>query len=207
MKLLDLFCGAGGCAVGYHRAGFTEIVGVDNRPMPRYPFSFVQADALEFLAQVQPGEYDLIHASPPCQAHSKGSKMRGTAHLHEDLIPETRRLLQALGTPYVIENVVGAPLAHHVELCGVMFGLGVLRHRRFETSHLLFQPPHPSHCGRVSDGAYVTVAGNGADSRDFRLSTWRRAMGIGWMEKRELCQAIPPAYTQWIGRQMIGALA
>jgi hypothetical protein len=203
-RLLDLFCGAGGAAMGYHRAGF-EVVGVDHLPQPRYPFEFHQADALEFLAGANAGDYDAVHASPPCQAHSAGAKMRGTAGLHPDLLPATRDLLARFGLPYVIENVVGAPMPSFVTLCGEMFGLGVIRHRRFECSELLWQPHHPKHRGAVSDGHYATVAGHGGDGSN-AFPVWAAAMQIGWMTKEELAQAIPPAYTEWIGRQLLTQL-
>ena len=141
-RLLDLFCGAGGAAMGYHRAGF-DVVGVDIRPQPRYPFEFHQADALEFLLD----GFDAIHASPPCQAHTALSVM-WNAREHPNLIPETRRLILEIGLPYVIENVVGArrELDHPVEICGAALGLGtathqLARHRLFECSFPAMVPP------------------------------------------------------------------
>src|SRR5512139_314282 len=145
-RILDLFCGAGGAAVGYHRAGF-DVVGVDINPQPNYPFEFVQADALWALQQLQVGslldyhlsDFDAIHASPPCQRYSTATKRNGTELEHPDLIGPTRELLQATGLPYVIENVVGAPLRDSILLCGSWFALGadgyrLKRHRLFETS-------------------------------------------------------------------------
>jgi DNA (cytosine-5)-methyltransferase 1 len=132
-RLLDLYCGAGGCSVGYSRAGF-EVTGVDIKPMPRYPFAFHQADALEFLAE-HGHEYDAIHASPPCQRYSRGSKQSHTGHLHPDLIGATRSALLATGRPYVIENVADAyrTLRAGLLLCGAMFpGLRTYRHRLFD---------------------------------------------------------------------------
>jgi DNA (cytosine-5)-methyltransferase 1 len=188
VKLLDLFCGAGGSAVGYSRAGFTEILGIDNRPQKRYPFAFRQADALEFLAGVKPGEFDLIHASPPCQAYTRARVLH--ARQHPDLVEATRTALQRTGCPYVIENVVGAPLLYPVVLCGLMFGLKVFRYRLFETDGWLLSPPHLDHgdC-RIGRDGFCCVAGHGdanghkgtrksvpPDHR--RVDAWRRAMGI-----------------------------
>lgn len=211
-KLLDLFCGVGGCAVGYHRAGF-EVVGVDHRPQPRYPFPIVQADALEYLAD-HGREFDAIHTSPPCQRYSIGSKRwqhRG-GH-HPDLVARTRELLTATGKPWVIENVVGAPLQNAVMLCGTMFGLRVFRHRIFEASFMLLAPSHPRHNGstgahrgystaRSGRNGYVCVAGH-----NFQHAAAAAAMGISWTKtRRELSQAIPPAYTEFVGRQLLAAL-
>lgn len=214
MRLLDLFCGAGGCSVGYHRAGFTEIVGVDNRPMPRYPFAFVQADALEYLAE-HGHEFDFIHASPPCQRYSRSRTIHDSGNRHADLVAPTRALLQKVGRPYVIENVTEAPVHFPVVLCGLMFGLRVLRHRKFESSLILLAPehrPHPKgqhtgtstrHGNGYSSGEHglVCVAGN-----NFRPQAARDAMGIDWMRQKELAQAIPPAYTEYLGRQIIRQL-
>lgn len=215
-RLLDLFCGAGGAAAGYYNAGF-EVVGVDCKPQPNYPFAFIQADALAYLSTGAGRGYDCVHASPPCQAYSKGAGMAGTRHLHPDLIDPVRQLLVAIGLPWVIENVeqagtTGGALDASLLLCGTMFGLGVFRHRLFETSFLVMQPEHPPHRGRVGDGRYVTVAGNagGSSRRDGwkngGVADWRRAMGIDWMTGRELAQAIPPAYTHHIGRHLINVV-
>jgi len=202
MRLLDLFCGAGGAAMGYYRAGFTEIVGIDIRPQPRYPFRFVQADALR--PPVRLTDFDAIHASPPCQHYSWSAKRwRGIARA--DLLPGTRTLLRAAGVPWVIENVIGAPLANMLELCGTQFGLDVLRHRRFESNILLLSPGRCQHAGSVRSGAYVTVAGHGGDNIKGRGSraAKQRAMGITWMSDSELNEAIPPHYTAFIGRQLM----
>lgn len=214
-RLLDLFSGAGGAAVGYHQAGFTEITGVDNRPMPRYPFRFVQADALEFLASVKPWEYDLIHASPPCQRWSAATPGERRED-HPDMVSPSREMLRRLGTPYVIENVPGAPLQDPLLLCGLMFGLRVFRHRLFETSDFMLQPPHAGHRGRrIGVNGFCTVAGGGnsglrdrSQGRNIRrhpedgVQGWRDAMGVEWMSRDELAQAIPPAYTRWLGEQL-----
>jgi DNA (cytosine-5)-methyltransferase 1 len=210
-RLLDLFSGAGGCAVGYHRAGF-EVVGVDNEPQPRYPFEFHQADALEFLVQ-HGSEFDCIHASPPCQRYTVGRHIHNSGKRHPDLVGPTRLLLMEFDRPWVIENVMGAPMGHSVVLCGLMFGLRVLRHRLFESSHLMLSPPHPKHpAGNLtnatkgySTGAtgFVCVAGH-----NFVRTAGAKAMGIDWpMTRHELAQAIPPAYTEYLGRQLMEAVS
>lgn len=217
-RLLDLFCGAGGCSVGYHRAGF-DVVGVDINPMPRYPYQFIQADALEYVAQ-HGHEFDAIHASPPCQAHSVlGAVWRGRSDYddrHPDLVPITRQTLIALRKPYIIENVVGAPLMYPTLLCGAMFGLKVYRHRLFETSFFMLAPPHVSHKDKTpgagrgkSPKGFISVTGNGGSVNLGMpyLDYARGAMGITWMNRDELSQAIPPAYTQYIGEHLLEVLA
>lgn len=204
MKLLDLFCGAGGASVGYHRAGF-EVVGVDNRPMPRYPFEFHQADALEFV-QAHGKEFDAIHASPPCQAYTRAQNAAGRAHLHPDLVSPTRTALLGTGKPYIIENVVGAPLQNAIVLCGLAFGLKVKRHRLFESNMLLLAPPCPNHAVDyyVIFGHEVRNRRHGAaDGRKNSIAGGREAMGIPWMTQAELSEAIPPAYTEHIGGQLM----
>lgn len=212
-KLLDLFCGAGGCAVGYHRAGF-DVIGVDHLPMPRYPFRFIEADAMEY-AEKYGKEFDAIHASPPCQRYSVATAVwHGGRERHPDLIEPVRQILIASGKPYVVENVMGAPLQNAVMLCGTMFGLKVFRHRLFESTILLAAPAvHPKHDGSTgshrgystvarSRGGYICVAGHNFVPRE-----GAEAMGINWMQfRRELSQAIPPAYTEFIGRQLMTAL-
>mgnify|MGYP001566115125 CR=1 FL=1 len=217
MRLLDLFCGAGGAAAGYHRAGFDEIVGVDIKPQPRYPFTFVQADALEYLKE-HGREFDAIHASPPCQAYSvAGNVHRNAGVIYPDLVAATRETLRATGRPFVIENVVGAPLSTHVlKLCGISFGLRVFRHRLFECSFAALQMDHPSHDGKKIGEGYFSIAGGagrwkswGTVHRNVSKGTaaeWRAAMGIGHMTRKEMTQAIPPAYTEFIGKQLLEAL-
>lgn len=212
-RLLDLFSGAGGAAMGYHRAGF-DVTGVDIRPMPRYPFRFHKADALAFLDEHGP-EFDAIHASPPCQAYSAGRNIwRGRLPdgRHPDLVGQTRTLLVAANRPYVIENVVGAPLTNYIILCGDVFGLGVKRHRLFETSFLIWGPPV---CRRSHPDFFVSVFGGGAKAKksgrgfpktNIVHAEASRAMGIDWMTRDEMSQAIPPAYTEFIGRHMLHAL-
>lgn len=217
-RLLDLFCGAGGCSVGYHRAGF-DIVGVDNRPMPRYPFEFHQADALEFVA-AHGHEFDAIHASPPCQAFSRAKNIQNARGDAPDLIAATRAALEATGKPWVIENVIGAPLIFPIMLCGTQFGLRLRRHRLFESSFMMLSPSNPCR-HREGDltifgnavelcrsGAVVYKPGDGSNRKRRRTSVdrGREAMGIDWMNRSELSQAIPPAYTEFIGRQLIDQL-
>jgi len=198
-RLLDLFCGAGGAAMGYHRAGF-EVVGVDHRPMPRYPFKFHQVDALEYGAE-HGHEFDAIHASPPCQAYSVMSRNRNE---HPQLYAQTRNILQKIDHPYVIENVIGAPYAHGVVLCGSMFGLVVRRHRNFETSWLILSGLV---CDHAKQGRPITVTGNsGGEPRKHSWKGVRREwplyMQMPWATPMEVTQAIPPAYTEWIGTQL-----
>lgn len=207
-RLLDLFCGAGGCSAGYASAGF-DVTGVDLNPQPNYPHEFVQADAMTYPLD----GFDVIHASPPCQAYSITKTIHGIDS-HEDLLGATRRRLEESGSAWVIENVQGAPLARgSVMLCGLMFGLKVYRHRWFESNCTLFGiPPHPKHDGGTNSSRgyssfahgskYITVAGH-----NFRREDAAEAMGIEWMTRPELAQAIPPAYTEWIGRQVLQSLA
>jgi DNA (cytosine-5)-methyltransferase 1 len=213
-KLLDLFCGAGGAAMGYYRAGF-DVVGVDIKPQPRYPFEFHQADALEFCA-AHGTEFDVIHASPPCQAYSITRNLKTSRSNHPDLVALTRENLRATGLPFVIENVPGAPLVNPLMLCGSMFGLGVIRHRLFETNPVFwFAPMTCKHgdvlpmwwksrrkalaAGRTFE--YITVAG-----KSFLMHEAKTAMGIDWMTREGIAQAIPPAYTEYIGRLLLAAL-
>jgi DNA (cytosine-5)-methyltransferase 1 len=215
-RLLDLFCGAGGAAMGYHRAGF-EVVGVDIKPQKHFPFEFHEDDALSFLVH-HGKEYDAIHASPPCQAFSMANyKDRTTGRCqYTNLIPDTRDLLQVVLRPWIIENVPTAPLIDPIMLCGTMFGLGVFRHRHFETSFPLIAPAHAKHDGKIGDGKYFSVAGGsgrwkswGTVKRNITkgsIADWRKAMGVDWMVMGEIQQAIPPAYTEWIGRQLMDHL-
>ena len=283
-RLLDLFCGAGGAAVGYHNAGFDEIVGVDIAPQPNYPFDYIQADALEWLA-AWGHEYDAIHASPPCQGYSIMHNLpwlRGREY--PLLLLPTLEMLEALGKPYVVENVMGARHgsktlkkrgleAHGLKagwLCGTMFGLPFYRHRLFATNWLWLAPGHPKHIQRIRAGRELkdraskivtipTRSGNfnpnyrkenarhiglptlveqppsggglklreGYEHVEFAMPTlanwqngadgigighakgWRLAaeeMGIDWMKREELTQALPPVYCEFIGRQLLKAL-
>jgi DNA (cytosine-5)-methyltransferase 1 len=208
--LLDLFCGSGGAGKGYADAGF-DVVGVDLEPQPFYPFPFIQQDALQFLEYGVLSVFSAIHASPPCQHHSALARgNNGNQGDYPELIEPTRRLLQKTGLPFVIENVVGAPLRDPVQLCGEMFGLPVIRHRRFETNWPLQQPPHIKHRGRVAgcrhgewfEGPYFAVHGDGGGKGS--LADWQQAMGMPWVpQKKRIAQAIPPAYTQFIGKELL----
>lgn len=230
--------------MGYHRAGF-DVIGVDVNPQPNYPFEFVQADALGFLRHPaiygngwkDIEQFDAIHASPPCQAHSSIAKqirkLGKTQREHPDLVPQTRELLQATGLPYVIENVVGAPLHSPIQLCGSSFGLNVRRHRLFECSgfDVGLIPPCAHHwqtprfrsldkrrglksvvevvcTGNKHDttglASVVGVHGHHNYAGERALREW--AMDIDWMSPYELTQAIPPAYTEFIGTQLLAHL-
>lgn len=204
-KGLDLYCGAGGSSQGYVDAGFV-MTGVDTLPQKHYPFEFIQADALAYVA-AHGHEYDAIFASPPCQCYSRTRTIH-PGSTYPDLVELTRAALVATGKPWVIENVPGAPLRWPIMLCGTMFGLPLYRHRLFESSHLLLAPTHgdhPERCPQVgrgaSPGGFMIIAGHFAN-----IPQARRCMGIDWMTRSELAQAIPPAYTEHIGRQMVRCL-
>ena len=198
--------------MGYHWAGF-DVLGVDINPQPSYPFEFVQADALDYLAE-HGGEYDVIHASPPCQAYSGLRSLvesRWGKKDYPDLVEPTRKLLKRSGKIYVIENVPGAPLINPIMLCGEMFGLKTFRHRLFETNVFFLSPPHPRHPRNSTTNSYAGYSSfaRGAThisptGNNFSMADARVAMGIDWMRtRREISQAIPPAYTEWIGRQLL----
>ena len=223
-RLLDLFCGAGGAATGYYRAGFDKIVGVDINPQPRYPLEFVQADALEYVAE-HGYEFDAIHASPPCQGYSIMRNLPWNKdRAYPLLIEPTEELLNATGKFWVIENVMGAHLPAGW-LCGTMFGLPFYRHRAFAGNWFWLQPGHPKHSRREQAGSAVRdsqhrgsavtenfVHGNGAQSNDVGIGPstgWRlaaEAMRIDWMKRGELTQAIPPASPEYIGHAVIKPL-
>lgn len=238
-RLLDLFCGAGGAAMGYHRAGF-EVVGVDIEPQPNYPFEFHQGDALKVLENLIDNraiafakdnfqhlyvldEIEAIHASPPCQAYSCLRIMRNAGQ-HPRLIEPLREHLQTTGKPYVIENVPGAPLLDPITLCGSSFGLQtskghqLRRHRKFESNvHILFVPPCQH--GIKTVGIFGNKARDtGQEKRHYAKDKKTRgfpigvaipshegliAMGCEWMNIKEACQAIPPAYTEYIGKYLL----
>jgi len=201
--LLDLFCGAGGASVGYERAGFV-VVGVDINPQPNYPYTFVQKDVMK-INWYDLRMFDLIHASPPCQYYSYMSACRPElASKYPDLIETLREKLNKSNKYYVIENVVGAPLRDPIMLCGQMFGADLYRHRLFESNRPLKAPQHPEHmipaskAGHWKPGTIMSVAGHIAP-----IAHARKIMGIDWMNRAELAEAIPPAYTEYIGRQFI----
>jgi DNA (cytosine-5)-methyltransferase 1 len=208
--VLDLFCGAGGAAMGLHRAWpNAKIYGVDIEPQPRYPFRFYQADVFEW-AVFEWRDFDFIWASPPCQAHVSLRWMYN-AKDHACMISPTRRKLLESGKPFVIENVPNAPLVLSVYLCGTMFQLGtedaeLWRHRHFEATFPISQQPCRHRLKRRVIGVY---GGHGRDRRrkmngqDFPTSARRQAMGIDWMTTTELSQAIPPAYSQYIAEQYL----
>lgn len=216
-RLLDLFCCEGGAGVGYHRAGF-DVVGVDIEPQPRYPFEFHQADALAVLRGeiLDLSTFDAIHASPVCHDWSPLASVTGRDG-SGDLLLATLDLLPAIGVPWIVENVSGAPLPmqsdlfgrHGVMLCGTMFELRVLRHRLFEASFPLAAPTHGSHVGE-----FYAPAGHGDPNwkrRDANphlsgpgyADRCRAAMDTPWMTRDGVSQAIPPAYTEWLGRQLL----
>lgn len=208
-RLLDLFCGAGGAAMGYRRAGF-DVVGVDLHPQPNYPFEFHQGDALEWATRAMDGvdRWDAIHASPPCQRFSAMSKCRpGVAETYPDLVEPIRRRISQAWCPYVIENVPGAPLWNPITLCGHMFGLELYRHRLFESNIPLQEPLHPEHvvpaskAGHWKPGTIMSISGHVSP-----IAKAREVMGIDWTTREELAEAIPPHYTEFIGRQLLDAI-
>ena len=222
MKLLDLFCGGGGCSVGYANAGF-EVEGVDlNKNHKKYyPFKFHNADAIEFLLD-NINNYDIVHASPPCQGYSNHVTSKDSKHVptrgknEPRLIEPLREIFQAAEIPYIIENVIGAKeyLINPIQLCGTMFNLPIRRHRLFESSFNLIEPEHPKCTGVAKKFAEekgweyrdmsVTGKGRGAGIKD----RWNEIMGITWnMTQNEIVESIPPSYTEYIGKQIIGTQA
>jgi DNA (cytosine-5)-methyltransferase 1 len=207
MKLLDLFCGAGGASAGYAAAGF-EVHGVDLKHGKRYPYTYVRADVLDILRDENYlDQFDVIHASPPCQTHSITQHLRnaqGKTTSKLDLIPETRAALIESGKPYIIENVPGSPLINPIQLCGSSFGLKVRRHRLFESNMALVG----SICDHKSQGRPIGVYGSLNDEipkggkTAATIDEARNAMGISWAIWTELVEAIPPAYTKYLGGQI-----
>lgn len=196
MRVLDLFCGVGGAGTGYVMAGH-EVTGVDHIRQRRYPYRFICSDALQFLAD-NGHKYDVIHASPPCQANT--SLLAGRPEhrsRHRDLLPEVRGLLVAGTIPWIMENVPGAIMRRDLVLCGQQFGLPIYRHRYFETGRLTVpQPPHTRHGSEEVVGVY----GNGGGAKGTR-EAWREALGLPHaVTRRELADALPPAYTRYIGQ-------
>lgn len=217
-RLLDLFCGAGGAAAGYARAGF-DVVGVDVNPQPHYPYDFIQADWAEPL-YVLPGLWEregvpyAIHASPPCQRYSGMTKRWARSGDHPDLVDPVREHLELIGAPFVLENVAGAPLLDPVMLCGSMFGLGaegyqLRRHRLFEAHG--FDLSAPARCAHAGPALPVYGHPGGSSRRDGLkfpgASAWRTGMDIDWMTIPELAESIPPAFTAHVGAALIAALA
>lgn len=215
-RLLDLCCGAGGAAMGYHRAGF-EVVGIDKDDQPHYPFEFHRDDALEVLraavhGQSPYGRIDAFHASWPCQGFSAYRRIgRGVGDGYPDLVTPGRPLLEVSGLPWVMENVEGSPVRPLVKLCGSPFGLDVQRHRWFETNVPMMSPP----CVHGIWKPRFPQATNRKNlRRTVEIGVWRiplpvqqAAMGIDWMTLDELTEAIPPAYTEYVGRALLEFLA
>lgn len=214
-RLLDLFCCEGGAAVGYHRAGFDVIgVDIDAQPLARYPFPSICGDALQIGAAIG-HRFDAIHASPPCQRHSTSTASTGNPDGHPDLIEPTRQLLAELGVLSVIENVEGAPLRRDLRLCGSMFGLKVQRHRVFELGGW-FTLAQPRCDHRSFGGPVVDVTGHAGGKNQTPRAGYpikyhdadhaRRVMGMPWASARGCTEAIPPAYTEHIGHQLLAAI-
>jgi DNA (cytosine-5)-methyltransferase 1 len=234
LRVLDLFCGAGGAAVGLHRAGLTEIVGVDIEDQPDYPFEFIKADATDPPVKIE--DFDLIWASPPCQLFSSATSPRkhGNRARHgkeyPNLIPKVRELLKLSGRPYIIENVPQAPLNKSLILCGKMFGLKVYRHRIFEIfGFRCEQPRHPPHIWSSMKGEIFCICGDTPISPGFGMrkvarrehrkkwkeaifkeditTTWQKAMDVPHIKNRlMISEAIPPAYSEYIGRAAMAVL-
>lgn len=221
-RILDLFCCAGGAGAGYSDAGF-DVFGVDIDPQPNYPFWFHQGDALEALNRLISGgaivfrrglehrtirleDLDAIHASPPCQAFTNAQRIQKNEH--PDLLTPVRELLLEIGKPFVIENVVGAPLRNPILLCGPMFGLQTYRHRLFESNVNLNAPGHEKHSIRQTkmgrapvEGEFMQIVGNFSG-----VDRGREVMGMPWASRNELSEAIPPAYTRHLGAQLLASL-
>ena len=207
MKLLDLFCGVGGASVGYARAGF-EVTGVDLKHGKRYPYTYIRADVLDVLQDYKfIQQFDVIHASPPCQTHSITQHLRnaqGKTTSKIDLIPETRAALIDADKPYIIENVPGSPLINPIQLCGSSFGLKVRRHRLFESN----MPLEGFVCNHKLQGRPIGVYGSLNDEipkggkTAATIDEARDAMGMPWAIWTELVEAIPPAFTEYLGGQI-----
>ena len=207
MKLLDLYCGVGGASAGYAAAGF-EVTGIDLKHGKRYPYTYIRGNVLEYLHDIDfLQSFDVIHASPPCQTHSITQHLRnaqGKTTSKVDLIPQTRAALMASRKPYIIENVPGSPLVNPIQLCGSAFDLKVRRHRLFENNMSL----EGSICNHKAQGRPVGVYGSLKDEipkggkTAISIDEARSAMGISWAIWTELVEAIPPAYTKYLGLQI-----
>lgn len=217
--LYDLYCGSGGSSMGFHRAGF-RVIGIDNDPkvLRHYPFESICMDVFEFMRCYLGGEYEraaAFAASPPCQAYSR---MRHLPWLRDRqypaLIPATREVLNATGVSWVIENVEDAPLLNGITLCGTMFGLPLYRHRKFESNILLMALTHKRHehvifAGRNLNNRYSQsggIVGVYGHTSGVRMAEAKAAMGIDWMTKDELTQAIPPIFTEYVGGWLMKAV-
>lgn len=208
-RVLVLFCAAGGDSMGWHRAGF-DVTGVDIDPQPRYPFKFIQADAFDFFAK-HGREFDFVAAGPMCRDHTPLTSVAGFTGTAWQLASVQEMLVES-GMPYVLENVPASPLKADIVLCGKMFDLRVKRHRKFKSNVPLIAPAHPDSCRTVptatkkrrerwDQGWDLSVTG------DIGTYYGPEGMGIGWMNGNELSQAIPPAYTEYIGQQVMAHLA
>lgn len=195
MRVLDLFCGVGGASAGYASAGH-DVTGVDVLSQPNYPYHFIKGDAIEY-ALAHGTEYDVIHASPPCQAHTPLTAGRPNRDRYPDLIPATLGVLNLLQVPWIMENVPGAIMRRDLVLCGAYFSLPLIRHRYFQYSGLII--PQPEHFDHPID--YVSVYGTGGGHKG-SLQAWRDAMQLPHAATRkELANALPLAYTKYIGEQ------
>lgn len=203
--LLDCFCGAGGASKGYYDAGFNIIIGVDTQYFFRYPYKLVQRDVLDYLLKEDLSKFDLIHASPPCQAYTWCSaRHRNRGIIYPKLIPELREILRDKKKDnkfeYVIENTLGSNLYNPVFLEGYMFGLPLKRRRLFECS---FRVNQPKVINSPSNKVFVTLAGNGGEAISYKLDDYKLATDIWWMNRKQIVQAIPPKYTEYIGKEFL----
>jgi DNA (cytosine-5)-methyltransferase 1 len=207
LKLLDLFCGAGGASAGYAKAGF-EVTGIDVKHGKRYPFDYIRGDVRDYLDADFLQQFDVIAASPPCQTHSATKHLRnaqGKSTSKIDMIPEVREALKFSNRIYVIENVPNAPLINPVQMCGSAFGLKVRRHRLFESNVAL----KGTECHHKQQGKPIGIYGsmrdeipNGGHTAK-TMAEANESMGIDWMIWGELVESIPPAYTNYIGQQLL----
>lgn len=216
MKILDLYCCCGGISKGFHDSGH-EVTGVDIKDNHNYQYNFIHSDVFK-LPVTFFEKFDFIHASPPCQVYTWSTR-KDRVNKFPDLVEKTRALLLKTGKPFMIENVQGAPIRKDLLLCGVMFGLNMLRHRIFEIHKVKIpQPVHKPHRLKVTkldngwgmtrkSSYYLCVSGHGGDSQSFSFRRWKKAMGINWIVKiTHLTQMIPPAYSRYIGTILNGGV-